>query len=145
MNRMKHFLLIRHPAQVIASFSKVIDRPQLSDIGIARQSEIFHELKQLGQNPIVLDSNEVLKNPSLILAQLCEALGIEFDPGMLSWEKGARKEDGVWAKYWYANVHNSTGFKAWEKKRVDLGGELKELEKQAIPYYEELFQFALKA
>ena len=29
---------------------------------------------------------------------------------MLNWDRGGIKEDGVWAKYWYENVHNSEGF-----------------------------------
>ncbi|MBK8505213.1 MAG: hypothetical protein IPL46_25245 [Saprospiraceae bacterium] len=29
---------------------------------------------------------------------------------MLRWPKGAKAYDGVWAPYWYKNVHNSSGF-----------------------------------
>ena len=29
---------------------------------------------------------------------------------MLNWDRGGIKEDGVWAKYWYENVHKSEGF-----------------------------------
>ena len=45
-----------------------------------------------------------------MLSQLCHAIDIPFDNAMLSWEKGAREEDGAWAPYWYKSVENSTGF-----------------------------------
>ncbi len=32
------------------------------------------------------------------------ALGVPFLDAMLSWPAGRRDTDGVWAKYWYANV-----------------------------------------
>ena len=42
--------------------------------------------------------------------RLCEAVGVAFDPAMLSWPAGPKPEDGVWAPYWYRSVHRSTGF-----------------------------------
>ena len=41
---------------------------------------------------------------------LCSALGLAWDPAMLSWAAGARPEDGVWAPWWYGTTHQSTGF-----------------------------------
>ena len=42
---------------------------------------------------------------------------------MLSWDRGGIKEDGIWAKYWYENVHKSQGFKPNKKmddsKRIE--------------------------
>jgi hypothetical protein len=55
---------------------------------------------------------------------------------MLKWEKGARKEDGIWAKYWYENVHNSTCFLPYVKKEIKLTNSNLELSKKCKPYYE---------
>ncbi|MEV8515982.1 hypothetical protein AB0367_27375, partial [Dactylosporangium sp. NPDC051484] len=32
---------------------------------------------------------------------MCGALGIAWDPGMLSWPGGRRETDGVWAPDWW--------------------------------------------
>lgn len=146
LGQMDHLLLIRRPDQVIHSFAKVIPNPSLRDIGIAKQWDIFEEISALGGKPIVVDSSEVLKNPSKVLTALCDVLQIDFQVQMLRWEKGGRQEDGVWAKHWYARVHSSTGFIPYQEKRdIELSSELKEVEEEAKPYYERLFAHAIRA
>ena len=137
--------LIRDPAQLIASFSKVIDNPTLDDIGLKREYELYQEFKKGKFPSIVLDSGEVLKNPKSVLTQLCEHLKIPMDNAMLKWNAGPRKEDGVWAKYWYANVHKSTEFKRPSQQMTELNEDLRDLYKEALPYYKYLNKFSIKA
>ena len=33
---------------------------------------------------------------------------------------GPKKEDGIWAKYWYQNVHNTTTFNKYKKRDFKL-------------------------
>ena len=70
-----------------------------------------------------------------MLSKLCKILDVSFDEKMLEWKKGARKEDGVWAKYWYKNIHNSTGFLPYAKKGITLTGSNAELAVECLPYY----------
>jgi hypothetical protein len=129
-------IFIRNPEEIITSYSKVIPNPKMNDIGVKQQYELYLSLKEIGKTPIVLDSKYLLKNPELMLRKLCDVLGISFDEKMLKWEKGARKEDGVWAKYWYKNIHNSTGFLPYAKKEITLTGSNAELAEECLPYYE---------
>ena len=39
--------------------------------------------------------------PSELCVFFVAAVGVEFDPAMLSWPPGLRETDGVWAKHWY--------------------------------------------
>ena len=101
-----------------------------------KQFELYHQLSNKGHCPIVLDSRYLLINPKKILEKLCFLLAIPFEEKMLEWEKGARKEDGVWAKYWYQNTHNSTGFLPYTTQRITLTKNNAELAKKCLPYYE---------
>lgn len=103
----KHFFLIREPARVIASYAKGRGKFDLDDLGFAPQRKLWEELGR----PPVIDSMDILRWPRTMLSQLCHAIGIPFDAAMLSWEKGARPEDGAWAPYWYKSVENSTRFR----------------------------------
>lgn len=141
---MDNVLLIRDPKEIIHSYSKVIPNPSMDDVGIAMQAGLYDFLSQKGKAPIVLDTNEVLKDPEKVLAELCVILDIPFTKAMLSWQSGPRKEDGIWAQYWYQNVHRSTGFKPYEKREIQLSDELSSLAKEAMPYYALLFEKALK-
>ena len=136
LSLVKNIILIRNPEEIINSYNKVIPNPKMVDIGVKQQYELYLDLEKRGEKPIVLDSKYLLQNPKLILKKVCSLLEIPFDKKMLKWEKGVRKEDGVWAKYWYTNVHNSTGFLPYIKKEINLKDSNLELAKQCKPYYE---------
>ncbi|HEV7516997.1 MAG TPA: sulfotransferase family protein, partial [Thermoanaerobaculia bacterium] len=110
LRRTANVLLVRDPAEVLTSLVKHLPNPQLRDTGFAVQSQLLEQLSAWGQPPLVIDAAEILLDPAGVLASLCERLGIPFDPSMLSWPPGPRAEDGVWAPYWYSEVHRSTGF-----------------------------------
>lgn len=136
LSKVSNIIFIRSPEEIITSYSKVIPNPKLEDIGIKQQYELYLLLEKQGNIPIVLDSKYLLQNPELMLKRLCNMLEISFDQKMLKWEKGERKEDGIWAKHWYANIHNSTGFLPYVEKEIKLSGSNVTLEKKCKPYYE---------
>lgn len=140
----ENVILIRHPKKLIASFSKVIHTPTLNDIGIKKASELFLFLKRNGKTPIVLDSDELLKNPETYLTKLCNLLNIPFSEKMLSWKKGGISEDGIWARHWYGNVHNSEGFALQKSSSQPFPKHLEPLLNEALPYYETLKNNILK-
>ena len=132
----ENVILIRHPRKLIASFAKVVDHPTLTDIGIAKAVELFSYLESKGKTPVVIDSDELMVNPENYLRKLCLRLDIPFKEEMLSWEKGGIPEDGIWAKHWYANVHNTTGFQVQQRKHSGIPPNLGPLLAAAMPYYE---------
>lgn len=140
----ENVILIRHPKKLITSFSKVIHTPTLKDIGIKKATELFLYLKQNGKTPIVIDSEELIKNPEAYLIKLCCLLDIPYTSSMLSWKKGGIPEDGIWAKHWYSNVHNSEGFSIQKNHSQTLPEHLEPLLKEALPYYETLRNNILK-
>ena len=62
---------------------------------------------------------------------------------MLSWPEGAREEDGVWAKYWYSNVHKSTGFKVQSTSSRELPAHCAALYAECQPIYEQMMELAI--
>lgn len=139
LNDYKNVFLIRDPKQLIASFAQVIEQPTIMDIGLKHEAELFDFVSTNGKYPpITVDSNDILPDPELGLTQLCEQLGIQFEPSMLSWEKGPIPEDGAWAKYWYKNVHNSTGFSRQKTSERELPESCQPLYQEALPYYQKL-------
>ena len=138
--------LIRHPEKIIRSFSKIIDNPKLEDIGLKKACELFLFLKEYNKNPVVIDSDELMINPEKYLKKICEQINIPFSEKMLSWPKGGIPEDGIWATYWYANVHNSEGFqkKSQSKNQEELSKNLQTVLEESMPYYNTLKKHILK-
>ena len=137
--------LIREPEAVIASYAAVRSDATLEDIGFTQQAELFNHVRRISAEiPLVIDSREFLLDPRAMLEAICARLEIEFVPAMLSWPKGARDSDGVWAKHWYDSVWSSTGFATYREKDYQLSAKDLKISRQARPYYEELYQYRLK-
>ncbi|MFB9444831.1 HAD family hydrolase [Dactylosporangium vinaceum] len=131
--------LIRDPAHVVASYAKVRGEPTLEDLGYPQQVEIFR-----AHGGPVVDAADVLRDPARTLAALCAALGIAWDPAMLSWPAGRRDTDGVWAPHWYSAVERSTGFAPYDERPADVPEHLRPLVDRARPLYEEMAAAALR-
>lgn len=143
--QIKNILFIRDPKQIISSYAQVRPDVSMQDIGIAKQWELFNQLKKDNLHCVVLDSNEILKSPEKVLSDLCAAIDIPFDKAMLHWPAGPKKEDGCWAKYWYDNVHRSTGFERQSTSSRSLPEYLEPLYSESKKYYDQLFEHSIKA
>lgn len=142
-DRIANVLLIRDPRLILASASKVVDHLTAEDIGMPQQWALYQQLESLGALTAILDARRLLLNPPQQLSKLCHLLGFPFDGNMLQWQAGARPEDGVWAKYWYTNVHQSTGFQPYQAKEFVLSQELMRIADTCMPIYLELLAKAL--
>ena len=132
-------ILTRSPKKSIASFSKVIKNPTLQDLGYKLQYELAKEFQRNKIEFHLIEAEDLLMNPEKQLEKICAFSKIKFFKKMLSWPKGGIIEDGVWAKYWYENVHNSTGFKEHNsQEETPLPVKYNSLYKEASFYYDAL-------
>ncbi|MCP3976295.1 MAG: sulfotransferase [bacterium] len=138
LDRVTSFFLIREPAEVITSLIKNLPDPTPEMTGLPQQAELLDHLVARGQRPIVVSSRQILQDPEDQLSGLCERLGIEWDPAMLSWEAGAKPEDGTWAKYWYHRLHESTGFEPYHPKDDVVPDHLVDVQAACEPAYAKL-------
>lgn len=127
--------LIRHPARVIASYSAKRENLTLGDIGYEQHAALFDRFP----GPVI-DSADIRRDPERMLGKLCAEIGLDFDPAMLSWEKGPRSFDGIWARHWYEAVHRSTGFAGAEAALPRLEGRQAALLNAAFPAYDLMAQ-----
>ena len=139
LKKVSNIIFIRDPKEIINSYNKVIPNPTIEDIGVKQQYELYNHLIETNNIPLVLDSSILLKNPEEILKILCDKLDILYSNKMLKWSKGPKKADGIWAKYWYKNVHSSNGFNNYEIREINLSPKNQKLAKECEKYYNFLF------
>lgn len=136
--RIRHALLIRDPASVVASYARVRGQPTPGDLGLLQQVRLHEALLQRGGPVAIVDGDELRASPSTLLPQLCAHLQIPYTPRMLSWPPGIRPTDGVWAPHWYARVAASTGFAAPTPPPDRLPPHLAALAAELRPAFEQL-------
>jgi hypothetical protein len=118
--RFRNVLLIRDPAEVVASYVRTREACQPDDLGLRQQEWLLELWDEHDIEVPILDAGEFLRAPEAHLRWLCAWLGIPFSPRMLSWPPGPRATDGVWAPHWYAAVRSSTGFAPWRPHETTL-------------------------
>ncbi|MDE0689724.1 MAG: sulfotransferase family protein [Candidatus Poribacteria bacterium] len=143
LQHIHNVLLIRDPREMLPSLAKVIGTPTLADTGLKTQYDLLNDLRAAGQILPILDARLLLENPSNVLSQLCERLELQFERSMLSWEIGGNPADGVWAPYWYQNVHRSTGFAPYRPKSEPFPTELEAVLAVCVEYYSALCKEAI--
>ncbi len=131
--------LIRHPNDVLSSYLRKHPHATPEDLGYPQQVKLFNWIKErTGSTPPIFEATDILIDPKGMLSKMCQAFGVAFDPAMLSWPKGYRNSDGIWAEHWYNRVIESTGFAEYQTKENNLSQAEQSIANQCLPYYEAL-------
>jgi len=134
----RNVLLVRDPAEVVASYVKAREACEPDDIGLLQQVGLLDQLESSGEQPPVIDAGDFLRDPEAHLRWLCDWLAIAFTEAMLAWPTGPRDSDGVWAPHWYDAVWASTGFTPHRPRQVDLDEHDAKVALACRPAYERL-------
>lgn len=145
LDQLTHCFLIREPREMLTSLLEFLPRPQLADTGLPQQVEIFERVRERsGHTPPVLDARDVLQDPPRMLRQLCEAVSVPFETRMLKWPAGPRATDGVWSRYWYKKVEQTTEFAPYRPKPDPVPPELQGLLDECDALYRRLHAHRLR-
>ncbi|QKG71587.1 sulfotransferase-like domain-containing protein [Erythrobacter mangrovi] len=141
---MRHAFLIRDPRRVAASYANKRTEIRPDHLGTFRQREYFQSVaERTGRIPPVVDSDDILADPTKVLTALCEALDLTWDAAMLEWDKGPHPQDGIWQSHWYDAVNASTGFGRAPGPPPRLEGRYREVADACMADYEFLSQHAI--
>tara|TARA_B100000902_G_scaffold399925_1_gene473682 strand:- start:1153 stop:1869 length:717 start_codon:yes stop_codon:yes gene_type:complete len=144
IKKFENCILIRHPKNVINSYTKKNSLNHIDELGYPQQYKIIKYLDSIDKKFIVIDSHILLNNPKKILSQWCNSINLEFDISMLKWQKGNHPQDGIWWKHWYDNVINTTSFKKFSSNERKLDKKYQSIYDEALDYYNKLYYFAEK-
>jgi hypothetical protein len=144
LQQTRNVFLIRDPEEMLPSLTIQLPQAQLEDTGLKMQWQLLCALEEKGQTPAVVDSRELLLDPSGVLRMLCKRLEIDYTDAMLTWTAGPKADDGVWAPYWYHALHKSTGFLKYVQK-ASFPPHLEPLLAECSPWYDKLYKRAIRA
>jgi hypothetical protein len=139
LGRMVNTFLIRDPASVLPSLARMWPDFTEEETGYGAVARLVELAEAAGQDPVIVDSDDLCREPARIVRAYCERVGIPFVADALSWEPGMRPEWSLWAD-WYAATARSTGFRpppAAPPPRLD-GAHLETAYDRCAPVYEEL-------
>lgn len=141
--------IIRPPREVIASAYKggnyLFSEEEFGFTSLAEMWKIVTE--ELGQEPILVESNRFRRHPQEVLSSYCDRIGVEFDPLMLDFKIHELPlmpyQEG--SKSWWENAIKSTTIMPPPDTpvTVDIRPEHLDWVERAEKIYEKLAPFAL--
>jgi hypothetical protein len=136
--------LLRSPERVLASYAQKRESVTLADVGFEGQAMLFERVAdRLGRAPVVVEAEDIRRDPRRTLSALCAAIELPFDAAMLSWAPGQHADDGVWAPHWYGAIFNSTGFAPPDARDPELPEHLRAIAAEARPFFERMRAFKI--
>ena len=107
--QMTHTFLIRDPKFALPSLHRMLPDFTLEETGYEGQYLWFREIvrRHPGAIPIVIDAEDLCRDPSGTLQAYTQAVGISFMPNSLRWEPKPVEQWAVW-KEWHVDAENST-------------------------------------
>ncbi|GGK90791.1 sulfotransferase-like domain-containing protein [Mangrovihabitans endophyticus] len=109
LKEMAHTFLIRRPDEIAASFYAREPGMIAEDVGLENLHEMHATVAALGAAPVVIDSQDLVANPTAMVSAYCAAVGLPFDERTLTWQPGARQE-WVQTTGWHDEVARTSGF-----------------------------------
>ncbi|MGH8985755.1 MAG: sulfotransferase family protein [Acidimicrobiia bacterium] len=109
LGRFVNSFLIRDPVHALPSLAA--HWPDFTDdeSGYAALARLVALAGDLGQDPPIVDSDDLCRDPPGTVRAYCTRVGIPFGPDSLHWERGMRPEWELW-RDWYQTVAASTSF-----------------------------------
>ncbi|GAA5966110.1 hypothetical protein JCM3765_002609 [Sporobolomyces pararoseus] len=104
---MSHTFLIRHPSKAVPSYARLCEGEASAitgfygfdgkEMGYKELRKMFDFVReQTGKTPLLIESEELLKNPEEVMKMWCDEVGIEFDKSMLEWDDQKREHFDKW-------------------------------------------------
>lgn len=116
-----HTFLIRHPSKAIPSYERLcfpgsetgFDYFDPEEAGYRELRLLFDFIRSKreeegGEVPLVIESEELLKDPEGLMGLWCKDSGIDFDKSMLTWNEGTREHFAKWPGF-HTSAEQSKG------------------------------------
>ena len=152
-----HSFLIRDPRHSVTSLHRILSGGNVPEwrefieleISLEDLRWLFQVRRDCGEKPALVVADDLLRSPESIMAQYCEAVGLEYDPSMLSWEAPLSDERSVvWQGDWYETLASSGGFDGRVTERTpdldSLPSEVRRAIDANLPIYEELREYRIR-
>ena len=99
---MVHTFLIRHPQKAVPSYARLCEGDASAitgfygfdgkEMGYKELRQLFDFVRaQTGKTPLLIESEEMLKDPEGVMKMWCDEVGISFDKSMLEWDDQKRE------------------------------------------------------
>lgn len=147
LREVKNTFLIRTPARSIPSYYKLDPEVSCDEIGLdAVYKHAMLVADITGEMPIIIDAEDLIRDPKGTLRAYCQALGIRFIEASLNWGDDALPKEWMHVAGWHTDLSGSSGIGRVQRAATSLDDapHLRQLCDYHMPYYEKLRAHCLR-
>ena len=145
----QHTFIVRHPRFALASLAQIWPDFTDEEAGSEPLRRLFDLVADAeGRRPTVIDGEDLLADPGRVVAAWCDAVGLSYLPGALTWKSRRAEGWDEWSR-WTSEVSRSQGLPLDPTPRRDPADveiedpQLAEAVDRCLPHYEHLARHAL--
>lgn len=160
----RHSFLIRDPLKVFMSYYRVFKKSSVGDtdaslrgwlpqkgFGYGELAELAEYVeKDLGEQLVIVDADDILGCPEVMIEKYCHALNLPFSASILTWEPGMPSnwivpesvQEAEEKYHWMTNSLSSQSFSKSIQKPVsqdEIPQVVKEMVEVSRPFYDKLY------
>ena len=142
-----HTYLIRTPERSAPSYHRLDPAVTREEIGLEAVSRHFDTVATFhGTAPLVIDAEDLTRDPAATLRAYCRAIGLPFLEHSLHWDNSAVPKEWTHVAGWHHDLANSSGLGNVEhaSDSQENTPELQALIDYHMPFYEKLRPYRLK-
>jgi len=147
LRQLRNTFLIRTPERTVPSYYNIDADVTLEEIGLEAAYRHFELVAQVcGQTPIVIDADDLTRDPQGTMRAYCNALELPFIEESLSWDEHALPEDWKPVAGWHTDLSGSSGIGSVARSRTSLDDapHLRQMCDYHMPFYEKLRSHRLR-
>lgn len=142
-----HTYLIRPPARSAPSYYRLDPGVTREEIGLEAVYRHFDTVANFhGTAPVVIDADDLTRDPAGTLRAYCKAVGLPFLQHSLHWDNSAVPKEWMHVAGWHTDLASSNGLGKVEQEPYlpENTPELQALIDYHMPFYEKLRAYRLK-
>ena len=144
LSQYRNSFLIREPAGALASLAAKWPDFTQEEAGYDALARLVAIADGAGQDPVIIDHDDLCRDPAGMVRAYCERMDIDFDASALTWSPGMRPEWSRWAD-WHESSAASTGFLPPPSIRPQSASDrVREQAERCRPIYDELHRRRLR-
>ncbi|CAD5126587.1 DgyrCDS14677 [Dimorphilus gyrociliatus] len=157
-DKFQHTFLIRNPNKTVRSLYSVIRKGEdptytsfdKTEAGFKQLMELFeHVTKVLGQEPIVIEADDLVNNSVGVVKKYCQMVGMDYKHCMVEWDGSTtnfKKLRHPWNPY-HKHLLSTNKFENTQEGKEqewDIPAECQEAIDESMDIYQELCKYKLK-
>lgn len=142
LKSVRHAFLLRDPREIIPSFVALKPDMAIHEVGVEYLHSIYRAVLDVGGDPVVLDSDDLVNHPEQTVRAYCAAVDLPFHADVLRWQPGERPEWHQSAR-WHADVSRSSTVRRRHTsydRTIDTDPLLRRFYEHHLPFYEHLWE-----